>query len=462
MSAAAADTSVFAELEAIAGGGHVRDDVPTLLQYDIQGTQPAIRVAPGSAEEVAAILRKAGERRLAVAIAGGFTQQQIGNPPERAELLLDTSRLNALVHYDAGDLTFGIGAGATLVSVQQRLAEHGQFLPLDVAFAERATIGGLLATNVSAPLRHGYGSLRDFCIGIHFVTGDGVVAKGGGRVVKNVAGFDLMKLMIGGFGTLGVITGASFKVFPHPRQTATYITRFASLAEAVAFRDRLVHSALTPIRLELISPRATEYIVPHGVAQNVARDPDHYHPSAPVPAPETAWRIALTAAGSDAVLARYRRELGGARELAGREEDEFWNGFRDFHAGVATRHRNAMLMQVNVPPASVEGALAGAERAAVEQNCICAVLGRAATGSLMLALVPLSVDPPSAMQYANAASAIRAALPPDGTAYVLQCPIEAKEHFDVWGSTPTDRAMMLAVKRALDPHEVLNRGRFLV
>ncbi|HSE49387.1 MAG TPA: FAD-binding oxidoreductase [Terriglobales bacterium] len=458
MSAAAADTSVFSELAAIVGEAHLIEDVPTLLRYDIQGTQPAIRVSPGSAEEVAAVLRKAAERRLAVAIAGGFTQQQVGDPPERAEFLLDTSRLSALIHYDPGDLTFGVGAGATLASVAAQLTQHHQFLPLDVAFAERATIGGLLATNASAPLRHGYGSLRDFCIGIHFVTGDGVVGKGGGRVVKNVAGFDLMKLMIGSFGTLAVITGASFKVFPGPRQTATYVARFASLTEAAAFRDRIVRSALTPIRLEIISPRATEYIVPHGDP----RDPDHYHPPAPVPAHETAWRLALTASGSDAVLARYRRELGDARELTGREEDEFWSGLRDFHANVATRHRNAMLMQLNLPPAGLAHALAGAEHAAVEQNCLCATLGRAGAGSLLVALIPLSVDPPSAMQYANAASAIRAALPHDGSAYVLQCPIEAKEHFDVWGSTPTDRSMMLAVKRAMDAGDILNRGRFLV
>jgi glycolate oxidase FAD binding subunit len=457
MSTAAADTSVFAELAAIVGGANVLEDVPTLVQLDIQGTQPAIRVSPGSADEVAIVLRKVAERHLAVTIAGGFTQQQVGNPPERAEIMLDTSRLRDLIHYDPGDLTFGVGAGATLASVERRLVEHDQFLPLDIALAERATLGGLLATNASAPLRHGYGGLRDYCIGIHFVTGDGKIAKGGGRVVKNVAGFDLMKLMIGSFGTLGVITGASFKVFPRPRQTATYVESFATLAEAVAFRDRVARSALTPLRFELISPRATEYIAPLGDP----RDPDHYHPAAPLPAHETAWRVALTAAGSDAVLARYRRELGDAAELRGREEDDFWQGLREFQANVATRHRNAMLMQLNLPAASVEAALAGAERAAVEQNCLCAIVGRA-MGSLVVALVPLSVDPPSAMQYANAASAMRAALPPDGTGYVLQCPIEAKDHFDVWGSTPTDRTMMLAVKRALDPQAILSQGRFLL
>ncbi|MBI2678617.1 MAG: FAD-binding oxidoreductase [Candidatus Koribacter versatilis] len=458
MSTAATTASVFDELAAIVGPRNLSDEVAELITFDIQGTQSAIRVSPASAEEVAAILRVVAARGLAVAVSGGFTQQHIGNPPERAEVLLDTSRLVALDHYDPGDLTFGVGAGATVASSEQRLAEHGQFLPLDIAERERATIGGLLATNTSAPLRHGYGGLRDYCIGIHFVTGDGMVAKGGGRVVKNVAGFDLMKLMIGSFGTLGVITGASFKVAPRPRQTATFVCEFASLPEAIGFRDRIMASALTPIRFEIVSPRAMEYVAAH----SDARDPDHYHPEAPVAAPDTSWSIVLTAAGSDAVLARYRRELSAARELTGSAEHDFWNGQLDFHANVAARHRNAMLMQLSVPARAVEAALAGAEHAAVEQNAMCAALGRAALGSLTVAVIPLSVDPPSAMQYANAASAIRASLPPDGSAYVLRCPIEAKAHFDVWGSTPTDRSTMLAVKRALDPAEILNRGRFLL
>jgi FAD/FMN-containing dehydrogenase len=226
----------------------------------------------------------------------------------------------------------------------------------------------------------------------------------------------------------------------------------------VDFRDQLLRSALTPIRLELISPRATEYTTPH----RDARDPDHYHPPAPLGPPSTTWHVAVTAAGSDAVLARYRRELNAARELTGREEDDFWSGVREFPANVASRHRNAMLMQLNFRPSALEQALTGAEHAAIEQNCLPAIVGRAGTGSLLVAFIPLSVDPPSAMQFANSASALRGALPSDSSCSVLRCPIEAKPHFDVWGTTPTDRSVMLAVKRAMDPVEILNRGRFLL
>jgi glycolate oxidase FAD binding subunit len=135
-------------------------------------------------------------------------------------------------HYDAGDLTFGAGAGMTISDVQKTLAANSQMLPLDPMQSDRATVGGVLASNAHGPMKSGFGGVRDCCIGVHFVTADGNIAKGGGRVVKNVAGYDLMKLMIGSFGTLGIITSANFKVFPAPMQTRTFVCAFSSVAEA--------------------------------------------------------------------------------------------------------------------------------------------------------------------------------------------------------------------------------------
>src|SRR5205823_10220397 len=155
------------------------------------------------------------------------------------------------------------------------------------------SVGGLLARAAHSPLSHGYGSLRDFCIGIQFVTGDGKLAKAGGRVVKNVTGYDLMKLMIGSQGTLGMIVSANFKVFPRPGQTRTFNMEFASLAEAIRFRDQMTQSALTPICLELISSRALEYLAAERIP---ARDPDDFRPTQPVNE-KTSWRLVLRAAG---------------------------------------------------------------------------------------------------------------------------------------------------------------------
>ena len=459
MSAAETAVSLARELAAIVGEEHVREDAEALAGLAIEEVSPAAVVAPGSAQEVAAILRFASAHDLTVVPAGGFARQAIGGVPERVDIVLETRRLAALEHYDPGDLTLGAGAGMTLAALEEKLAANQQFLPVQSAHAERETVGGLLATAASSPLRHGYGGLRDYCIGVHFVTGDGRIAKGGGRVVKNVAGYDLMKLLIGSFGTLGIIVSANFKVFPRPRQTATFACDFASPEEAVAFRDRVLRSVLSPTCLELVSPRAQEYLRQAPPPRNV----DDLQPAAPVQLDPGAWRVLVRAVGSDAVLARYRRELGSAvsQELVGDPEAVFWRQLLRFEEAVLKRHHNAMLVAVSLPLNAVAGALAAAERA-LDNNFLPAAVGRFGAGSLEFAFLPLLVDPPSAMQYVAAVSAFRSALPRDASAVVTQCPREAKLHFDVWGSSPTDRECMKKVKQAMDPANILNRGRFLV
>jgi glycolate oxidase FAD binding subunit len=433
---------------------------PPDAQMEINGVRPSAAVSPGSPEEVAAVLGLANERGLVVAPAGGFTKLDIGGIPERVDILLRTTRLSGIEHYDPGDLTIGINAGTAFAPIQHKLAEHNQWLPCDAANLDRATIGGLLATGTAGPLKSAFGGMRDFCIGIQFVTADGKVAKGGGRVVKNVAGYDLMKLMIGSYGSLAVITRANFKVFPKPRQTRTFICSFNSLDEALNFRAQVSRSPLTPLCLEIVTPRAQEYLCDSPPVRN----PDDFMPTQPASSSSSEWQIVLRAAGSDNVLARYSRELGLAvtRELQGPDEEKFWLWIAHFEYAVLSRHRNAMVMYTHLSIQSVGPAIHALERAAPDYNLVPAVLGRAATGNLVMAFMPLSVDPPAAMQYANCASALRGLLPPGSSAEVAHCPTEAKLHFDVWGTTPTDIAMMRAVKQALDPKNILNRGRFIV
>jgi glycolate oxidase FAD binding subunit len=448
------------ELASIVGEQNVGAPGLNATQVEINGVVPGALVSPGSADEVAGILQLANSRGLVVAPAGACTQQDIGGVPQRVDILLRTARMNTIAHYDPGDLTIGINAGMPFGEALGRLEEHRQWLPLDAANLATATVGGLLATAAAGPLKHAFGGLRDFCIGVQFVTADGKLAKGGGRVVKNVAGYDLMKLMIGSYGSLAVITGANFKVFPKPRQTRTFVSLFASLDEALQFRGQILRSPLQPLCLEIISPDAQEYLCDPAPP----RDADHYAPAQPVAAPASEWQIVLRAAGSDNVLARYRRELGAAvtRELEGEGEKQFWRWVSHFEWNVLGRHRNAMVMYTHLALKDVGPATQAFERAAMEHNFIPAVLGRAATGNLVLAFIPLAVDPPPAMQFSNCVAAFRALLPPGSSAEVAHCPKEAKAYFDVWGSTPTDLALMKAVKQAIDPNNILNRGRFIV
>lgn len=447
-----------AELAAIVGDAHVCADPAALAAFAIDGVVPAAVVSPGSEEDVAAALRLANQRDWVVVPAGGFTQQSRGGAPERINVVLRTERLSKVLHYDPADLTVGVGAGMTIAEVETLLAARGQMLPIDPAQPHRATVGGVIATAAHGPLRHGYGSVRDYCIGIRFVTGDGLIAKAGGRVVKNVAGYDLMKLMIGSHGTLGVIVSANFKVVPRPRQTRTFAAEFPGAAEALAFRDTVLRSPLAPMCLEILSPLSHEFLGDPAVP----RDPDHHH-SESAPAPHQHWTVLLRAAGSDAVLARYRRELGSAvtREFDGSEEAQAWQRVCGFDVIVLERHHNAMMVQIGGAIQDAAASLAAFEKAALDYNFLPAAIGRVGVGSLVAAFVPLSVDPPSAVNYAASVSALRGMLPHGASAVVLRCPPEAKNHFDLWGPPTMDLASLRAVRAVMDPKRVLNRGRFL-
>jgi glycolate oxidase FAD binding subunit len=360
-------------------------------------------------------------------------------------------------HYDAGDLTLSVGAGMTLAQLQALLAEKQQFLPVDPMLPESATIGGLLATNSFGSLKAGYGGLRDFCIGIEFATADGLIAKAGGKVVKNVAGYDLMKLLIGSYGTVGVITSANFKVFPKPMQTTTFVADFSTLSGAITYRDRL-RSTLRHayMAMEIVSPRAHEYLVDQEV-----RDPDDYAPSQPVQQ-ITHWSVATRVSGRGAVLDRYRRELHAEsiHEIA--HDVDFWRRMSDFEVRVKATHRNAMVLYASAPIAEVESVITAAERVAPEYTMLFAGVGRITAGNLVLAMMPLAVDPPSAVAFANAVSALRGQVSRNVSIVAARCPEESKLHFDVWGATPTNIPLMKSMRAALDPNTILNRGRYIV
>ncbi len=234
MSTATTASRLAAELRAICGAEHVVEDPAELHRDQIARERLPRRLScPGSADEIAAILRFANEHGLSVVPAGGFTQQQTGNCHRRWMSCCYTSRLTEVEHYDPGDLTIGIGAGCTVAQLCDRWWRADKLLlrRRSASAGARARLVARWRRDCTVRMRHGYGGLRDYCIGVRFVTGDGRKAKGGGRVVKNVAGYDMMKLLIGSQGTLGIITSASFKLFPAPRQTRTFVAEFASAAK---------------------------------------------------------------------------------------------------------------------------------------------------------------------------------------------------------------------------------------
>ncbi len=204
------------QLAQLSGAAEILADSAALAAYEVDELRPSAAVIPNSAAEVGEIIRLAAAQKLAIIPCAGRTKLSIGAPPTRYDVALDFSRMNRVLAYDPRDLTLGVEPGIKFAELAKILAAENQFLPLAPPYSERATIGGILAANVASPLRQFYGGPRDFVLGMEFVTGYGAQAKSGGRVVKNVTGYDLHKLLIGSLGTLAVITRVNFKTFPLP------------------------------------------------------------------------------------------------------------------------------------------------------------------------------------------------------------------------------------------------------
>ena len=210
--------------------------------------------------------------------------------------------------------------------------------------------------------------------------------------------------------------------------------------------------------LEIASPRAQEYLQ----EAKPPRDPDVYAPSAPVSV--VPWKVFIRFGGEEAEIEGGRKAVGGFIQngVSGPAEEVLWRRFADWEDAVVTRHRNATIFHVATKIADVAVALKAGEQTGIEHNLLFAGIGRIAAGALVVAFLPMGVDPVSAMQVALVASAFRGRLPEDASAVVVQCPREAKGYFNVWGSTPTDLQLMRTVRRIFDPKGILNRGRFMV
>jgi glycolate oxidase FAD binding subunit len=408
VSATGVSLDLVRELRAICGDEHV-------VEAD---KASVIMASPGSADEVAAIIRLANQHGFTIAPDGGHGDVASSS---QADVLLRMHRLAEVEHYDPADLTVGVGAGMTVARLNTIVAGGKLMFACDPAFPELATVGGVLAAAKHGPLRQGFGGVRDFCIGIRFVTGDGRKAKGGGRVVKNVAGYDLMKLLIGSYGTLAVITSASFKLFPAPRQTRTFLAEYATWQEALKFRDQVVRSPLSPMCLEIVSPEARKMMRPEMI--------------------DDAWVICVRAAGSDAVLARYHKELGTAitREIDGDGERQMWRALEQFpfaeHTGGPHLYRTVSLF---VPPAELGTTLQALQDLSATGV---AYVGRAGLGHLLVAV------PATEGEGVEPFVSLRDKVP------------KSLQVVNDW-STLDSRHSMRAVKQALDPENVL-RGREL-
>ena len=202
-------------------------------EYSYDNCIPQVVVEPETVKDIQNIQRYASKNSYTVLPAGSGTKLGIGNLAPNPDIVLSTKHLNKVIEYEPADLTVTVEAGMLLKDLQITLSKHRQFLPFDPPYADRCTIGGIVATNTSGPQRLGYGTARNLVLGMHVVHADGKMVKSGGKVVKNVAGYDLNKLYIGAFGTLGIITDVSLKLAPLPLHQEIIVAQFHSIQDAI-------------------------------------------------------------------------------------------------------------------------------------------------------------------------------------------------------------------------------------
>jgi len=263
--------SLLAEITGRAG-----KDVARLstVEDSIDGQQPRIVLEPASVETVSIILAWASARALTVCVRGGGTKLAWGDVLSSVDVLLSTTRLNKSVDHRHGDLTATVETGVTLAKLNAALGLHDQWLPLDSPWADRATVGGIVSTNDSGPSRHYHGAPRDLIIGCSIVLSNGQIAKSGGIVVKNVAGYDLGRLLTGSFGSLAVMTSATFKLAPRATHSCTVSVALPSWDVIPSVVSRLTLSPLTPTAFELEWPPGVLYVTFKSVKSSAQQQAD--------------------------------------------------------------------------------------------------------------------------------------------------------------------------------------------
>jgi glycolate oxidase FAD binding subunit len=414
------------ELQGIVGEEHVRE---SSAEDAVDGVRPSIVVEPGTIEETSEVMKLASREELAVSPRGGGTKIGLGNPPRQVDLILSTARMDGIIEHVPGDQIVRVQAGLKLQDLQERLAESDQMLGVDPP-EEGATIGGIVAANSSGPRRLRYGTVRDLIIGIKVVLADGTVAKAGGKVVKNVAGYDLSKLFTGSLGTLGVIAEANFRLHPIRETARTVFLEVDDHEKIVDVTQELTHSSFSQFVLDALEIR---WEGDRGVIAALFEGIE--------PAVEAQSSVATEAL----------RSHGETSVLGEEDGEEFWESFarRPWDAGDVG-------LKIGAPPSDLTAVLASvleaAERAGVEAR----LSGHAGTG---VTFAGLSGGEDGLVEVVEEVREIRVRR--NGSVVVQEAPLTVKERLDAWGAGGDYLGLTRRVKEKFDPGYTMNPGRFL-
>jgi glycolate oxidase FAD binding subunit len=399
--------------------GHAADEV--------LGVVPELCAEPADEAELSQALDYARQAGMLVAGRGGGTKLDWGTAPRAIDLAISTARFNRILEYAPDDMTVTVEAGVTIAQLQSTLSVHGQRLALDPLWPERATAGGVVATNDSGALRLRYGGIRDLILGITVVLPDGTIATSGGKVVKNVAGYDLPKLMSGALGTLGIISRAVFRLHPLPQSSQTLSFAFPDCESANRFLLAIADSMVVPTGLQMRTCAAGTV--------------------------EADVRIDGIAAGIAAQTETVCKLAGKVYPIE--PEGDPWQAREKIWSVAESAGILACIVKLSVLPAQLSSTAAFVRGA----------LGERAAWRLLMqstGLAWLRVDAAESPAVADFISSLRSFLAPTGgTAVLLKAPAALRQKVDVWGDAGSALALMKRVKEQFDPRGVLNRGRFV-
>jgi glycolate oxidase FAD binding subunit len=447
---------LISKLKEIVGETHVIQDQDKLKAYSIDGKKPKRVVSPGTIDEVSKVVAHANQQHLSIIPRGSGTKMGMGGIPKKIDIILSTSRLNRITDSDYENLTLSAESGITLNEVQKSLGKVGKgyFLPLDPPFTERATLGGITATNSSGPKRLLYGTARDMIIGTKAVFPNGDIVVSGGKTVKNVSGYDMCKLLIGSYGTLGILCEMTFKLLPLPEKEATLLLPFARIEEADGFVRELRGSQLVPSSIDILNAMAVQKM--------------KYSMSMPL---KGNYLIAIGLEGVAESIDRQVSEMSemgkkyGVLEAATLDSERhqaFWVAIRDFSYGLTQKYPNAIALKSNFLVSKSGEMLGSHEKIARESGIDCAFICHSGNGilySYILAGKNLRSKIGSFIELIGEFTS--EAVKNEGNLVVESSPLLIKKKVEVWGHSRSDYQIVRRLKEQIDPAGILNIGRFV-
>jgi glycolate oxidase FAD binding subunit len=413
------------DLQGIVGEEHARE---VASEDAVDGVLSSFVAEPGSIEEASELMKLADSEGLSVAPRGSGTKMPLGNPPSGLDLIVSTARMSKVIEHVPGDQIVRVQAGIKLETLQEQLAGSDQILGLDPP-EKGATIGGIIAANSSGPRRLRYGTIRDLIIGITVVLANGTVAKAGGKVVKNVAGYDLSKLFTGSLGTLGLIATANFRLHPRPGSARTVAVELSNTKEVGEAAQAIMHSQIVSSALELHWSGETNLltVLIEGIP----------------PAVEAQAEMA----------AFLFKPFGKTGALS----DEAAPYLGPLTPPVASGAEDEVALKIGAPPAELTGVLDSVLGACERRGVTPRITGHAANG---ITLVGLSGGGEEAQ--VRVIEELREIWVRRGGSLVVQkAPLSVKERVDAWGPAGDYLGLIRQVKEKFDPRSVLNPGRFL-